>query len=323
MSLGNPSLAPYFSHNINGDFRFNNRQKFSSINLRFNGGMTQSPIVNAVITTNGVQHTVPFNGPNSYNGNVNLMMNLPIFSQQFTVNSNTSASSNISNSFTGNKIDITKYYRDGNVSDFNYPLFLEDYKDIAKSSDFDRNTTTTLNLSERVNFTYRAEDFDVRFGGSTNYQKSWYTIGANTTNTWRNTVNASFTWNWELTGMSIDTDFRYNWYRGYTTPMDDEFLWNMELEKMVFNQRATLSLRAYDILGQTRNFSVTDNETYHSESLSNSLGRYIIVAFSWRFGTFGGGRGGHGGRGGRGGDPRGGMGGGFPGGGFPGGGMMF
>ena len=80
VSLGNPSLAPYFSHNVNGDFRFN-------------GGMTQSPIVNAVITTNGVQHTVPFNGPNSYNGNVNLMMNLPIFSQQFTVNSNTRQSS--------------------------------------------------------------------------------------------------------------------------------------------------------------------------------------------------------------------------------------
>ena len=119
--------------------------------------------------------------------------------------------------------------------------------------------------------------------------------------------------------MSVDTDFRYNWYLGYTTPMDDEFLWNMELEKMVFNNRATIALRAYDILGQTKNFSVSDSETYHTESLSNSLGRYIIVAFSWRFGTFGGGRGG---RGGRGGGPRGGGMGGF-GGGFPGGGMMF
>ena len=281
--------------------------------------MTQSPIINAIVTTNGVQHTIPFNGPNSYNGNVNLMMNLPIFSTNFTVNANTSASGSRSSSFTGNKIDITKYYKDGNVSDFNYPLFLSDYKDITHSSGFERNNTTTLNLSERVNFTWRGEAFDIRFGGSTNYQKSWYSIGANTTNTWRNTLNASATWNWELAAMSFDTDFRYNWYNGYTTPMDPEFLWNMEIEKMVFNRRASISLRAYDILGQTKNFSVTDNENYHSESLSNSLGRYIIVAFSWRFGTFGGGRGGHGGgRGGRGG--RGGMGG-F-GGGFPGG-MMF
>ena len=83
------------------------------------------------------------------------------------------------------------------------------------------------------------------------------------------------------------------------------------------------------MLGQRKNLSTTQNENLYSESRSLSIGRYVILSFTWRFGTFGGrngrmggfggGRGGFGG--GRGG--RGGMGGGF-GGGMPmGGGMMF
>ena len=316
VSLGNPSLAPYFSHNLNGDFRFNNRQKFSSVNIRFGAGLTQDPIVNAIITTNGVQHTLPFNGPDSWNGNINVMTNNPIFTSALTLSTNTSASTSRSNSYTGLNIDITKYYKDGNASNFNYPKFLADYDDIANSKDFALNSTQTFNATERLTLTYRAEDFDIRVGGSTRYQRTWYSIGdKSTTNTFRNNVNAEFTWNWDLTGLTFDTDFRYNWYNGFDN-QTPEFLWNMEIEKLVFNQKATIAVRAYDILGQTKNFSVTDSNDYHTETLSNSLGRYIIVSFSWRFGSFGnrggmmGGMGG--GRGGRGGRGRGGMGGGMP-----------
>ncbi|MBP5635791.1 MAG: hypothetical protein J6W83_05340, partial [Bacteroidales bacterium] len=66
----------------------------------------------------------------------------------------------------------------------------------------------------------------------------------------------------------------------------------------------TFALRAYDLLNQTKTFSVSDNENYHTESRSIALGRYIIASLTFRFGTFGGRRGGFGG--GRGGGTRGG-----------------
>ena len=67
----------------------------------------------------------------------------------------------------------------------------------------------------------------------------------------------------------------------------------------------TLAVKGYDILGQSKNLTVTDNANYHSEVLNNTLGRYIIVSLTWRFGTMNkdamGGMGGFGGPGGRGG----------------------
>ena len=102
----------------------------------------------------------------------------------------------------------------------------------------------------------------------------------------------------------------YMWYNGYTNNPDPTFLWNMEIEKLLFKNQASISLRGYDLLGQTKNFSLSTSGTTYTESFTNSLGRYIILAFTWRFNSFGGQRG----RGGMGGP---GMGGGMMGGGMP------
>ena len=84
---------------------------------------------------------------------------------------------------------------------------------------------------------------------------------------------------------------------------------------MLFNNTCTIAIRAYDILNQAKNLMVTDNSNYHMESRNNTLGRYVVISFTYRFGTFGGNRGGRrgpggmggmggpGGRGGRGGGP--------------------
>ena len=72
-------------------------------------------------------------------------------------------------------------------------------------------------------------------------------------------------------------------------------MWNAELQKLLLKKSMTLSLKCYDILGQQRSLSVTDSGNYHLESESNTLGRYIILSLTYRFGNFGGMRGGRGG----------------------------
>ena len=103
--------------------------------------------------------------------------------------------------------------------------------------------------------------------------------------------------------MKADVD--YNWYRGYTTEQPSEYIWNAEIQKLLFKKKFTLALKAYDILGQSKNLMVTDSANYHSEVINNTLGRYIILSLTWRFGTMNknnmGGFGGPGGPGGRGG----------------------
>ena len=117
--------------------------------------------------------------------------------------------------------------------------------------------------------------------------------------------------NWTIPGgVNIISDFRYNWYRGYTTPQEPTAILNAEIAKLLFKNKVTLSLKGYDLLAQARNLNVSDNSNYHQETRNNTLGRYIILSITYRFGTFNkngmmGGPGGHG-RGPMGGGPMGG-----------------
>jgi hypothetical protein len=92
--------------------------------------------------------------------------------------------------------------------------------------------------------------------------------------------------------MNLISDMNYNWYRGYTTAQEPEFILNAEITQLVFNKKGTIALRAYDIFKQAKNLMVTDASNYHQEVRNNTLGRYVIVSFTYRFGTFSRGRGG-------------------------------
>lgn len=303
ISLGNPSLAPYFSHNVNGEFRYTNRQKFSSMNLRLNAGMVQNPIVNANwVTPSNVRFSMPFNGRNSSNANMNFTANFPVFVQNLTISTTTSASTSKSFAYKGGTdIDVERYYKDGKVSEFDYDKFLADYPDIAHSKDFETNKTQSFNASERLNISFRTEDIEIRVGGSTNVSKSWMTTNAvETPYTWRNQVNGSFMWTWDLTGLTMRTDVNHSWYINYSTDVKPQTIMNAEINKLIFQRRATIALRVADLLGQSQGFSYNvDADGGIHETVSNVLGRYIIATFSYRFGSFGGrgGRGGHGGGG--------------------------
>ena len=310
ISFGNPNLLPYFSHWIRGDFRYNNKQTFFSANINFDGGFVKNPIVNATwSSTGGTQYSMPFNGPTSGNAGVNGFINAPIAKSNFTLMSFTRLNWSHSANYVGSNVDMTgmpdpmtEYY------DF-MEMFLAKYKDIENSSDFGRNTINNFNAVERLRLTYRSDNLELSTSGRTRMSRSWYTIktGADQTTTWNNQLNAAVTWTWDLAGLTFKSDFNYNWYRGYTTEQPSEYIWNAELQKLLFKKKVTLAVKGYDILGQSKNLMVTDASNYHSEVLNNTLGRYIIVSLTWRFGTMNKdamrGPGGPGGRGGFGGPP--------------------
>ena len=169
---------------------------------------------------------------------------------------------------------------------------------------------------ERIRFTYRSDLVELTLGGRTRMSKGWYSVSkGNTNTTWSNQVDASM--NWTIPGgVNIISDFNYNWYRGYTTAQQSTAILNAEITKLLFKDKVTLALKGYDLLAQARNLAVSDTANYHQETRNNTLGRYVILSITYRFGNFGdmrghggpGGRGGHGGPGGYGG--RGGYGGG-------------
>ena len=154
-----------------------------------------------------------------------------------------------------------------------------------------------MSLSQRLRLTYRNDFVELTLGGRTRINKSWYTMeNSQLTATWNNQIDGSM--NWTIPGgFNVIADVDYNWYRGYTTPQDDEVILNAEITKLLFNNKFTLALKAYDILGQSKNLSVSDSANYHMETRNNTLGRYVILSLTYRFGNFNGGRSGQGGHG--------------------------
>lgn len=289
ISLGNPFLEPYFTHNLNANFGYTNKQTFTSVNARFGGSLTDNVITTAQwYDAAGTQYSIPVNAPATGNVNGRLMINSPLWGSDFSIYSNTNASYRESTSYIGKgNLNTGKYY-DAASADFNYDAFHADFPDMEDAADyFVSNKTQSVSFTQRIRFTYRNDFIEVNLGGRTRMSKSWYTMtAADIKATWNN--RADFSMNWTIPGgINFITSTNYNWYNGYTSEQEDEIIINAELTKLLFNDKCTLALKAYDIMGQSKNLSVSDTSNYHIETRNNTLGRYIIMSLTYRFGDFG------------------------------------
>ena len=307
MTLGNPYLTPYFSHNIRNEWEYSNKQTFFTARVNFQGGMVQNPITNAVWIENGRTISFPVNGANTYNANVNFVVNAPIAKSNFSVSNTARVGYSKTGSYMGKTgLDMSGYF---NANDeFDYEKFHADYFVDHKDwwdRDFLANETRSLSVMENFRATYRNDWVEVILGARTRVNKPWYTVQSAVDATWNNAATASFKWTVGDTGLELSTDGSYRWYVGYTTEQPSRFIWNATVSKTVFKRQATIAIRAYDILDQSQNLSVSQSGTNYIETRNNTLGRYVVAAFTWRFGTFGGrnGRGGFRGPGGPGGGP--------------------
>ena len=287
IALGNPNLNPYFNHNIRGNFRYTNKKTFTSVNARFGGSLVENAITSAQwYDPAGVQYSIPVNGPASGNVDARIMVNSPFGKTGLSIFSMTFARYNQSTSYIGTgALESSKYYDAENAS-FDYSLFNQDFPDLGASDKFITNRTQTMNFTQRLRLTYRNDFVEVTLGGRTRMSKSWYTMeNSQLKATWNNQADMSM--NWTIPGgINLIADLDYNWYNGYTTPQEDEYVLNAEITKQLFKKKFTLALKAYDILGQSKNLSVTDSANYHQEVRNNTLGRYIILSLTYRFGNF-------------------------------------
>ena len=296
ISLGNPNLDPYFSHSIRGMYGYTNKETFTSVHTRFGASLVDNAITNAQwYDPAGVQYSIPVNGPGTGSADLRVMVNSPLGTDSgFSIFSMTFGRYNQSTSYIGKgSLDSDKYY-DAASASFDYGRFNTDFPDLGKSDLFVNNKIQTMSFTQRLRLTYRNDFVELTLGGRTRMSKSWYTMeNSNLDATWNNQVDGSM--NWTIPGgINLIADVDYNWYNGYTTPQEDEIILNAEITKLLFKDKFTLALKAYDILGQSKNLSVTDASNYHQETRNNTLGRYIILSLTYRFGNFGGVSGGRG-----------------------------
>ena len=311
VSFGNPYLEPYFNHNIRGMFRYTNKDTFTSIHTRVGGAMVQNGITNALwYDDDKVQYSLPLNGPVSGNADMRFSVSSPIARSQFSIFSMTNFRYSRSMSYVGRSQmgdAFTQMYYNETEGTMDYETFHRDFFEHSDPASrclelldyFQQSNTNSLSFTQRLRFTFRNDLVEIDLGGRTRMSKSWYSVTEyNQSATWNNKIDLSM--NWTIPGgINIIADADYNWYNGYSTQQEDEFVLNAEISKLLFKNKFTLALKAYDILGQSKNLNVSDESNYHQETVNNTLGRYIILSLTYRFGNFNGngqqrGPGGHG-----------------------------
>jgi len=313
VTLGNMALDPYFTHNVDMRIRLANPEKFSSVVVNGTFDYNTRNIVNAVWYNDaGVQYTVPVNNnEGSYSTSAYVTYQTSIKQSKFSISTTLNGSFRKGVSFVG---DASRVIDPDNESS---------YLDL---DNFIANYYESASMRGNIRFTYRNDWMEFYTGGNARCSLNWYYDNTkNTPAAWTNSVNARLVVNVPNV-CDIKSDCNYIFYLGYMgANREPSFVWNAEISRQMFKKRGTLAFKAYDLLDQSKNVRRTITDNYMRDSWSNTLGRYVVVSFTYRFGKFvdrnqmGGRRGGNGmgGRGGYGGSGFGGgsgMGGGFGGG---------
>lgn len=289
--VGNPGLKPSFTHSMRLFYNTYNAELQRGIMTHASFSATQNSISNS--TEYNEQTGGRTTTPKNINGNWSAFgmfgFNTALKNKKYTINS-----------FS-------------NINYQNNVAYL--YNQETKVDD--KNTTTGLTLSERLNGAYRNDWFEFGLNGSISYtaernklrpdnnqEPYTFSYGANT--------QLMAPWN-----MTFTTNIANQSRRGYTdSSMNrNELIRNAQLSQTFLKGAATISFEMYDILKQQSNISRSLTADGRSVSEYNGVNSYCMVHFIYRLNIFGnkaarekmgrggfggpGGPGGHGGPGGR------------------------
>lgn len=263
ITMGNPGLNPSFTHSMRLFYNTYNSERQQGIMTHASFSLTQNSISNSIQYNEQTGGTI--SKPENINGNWNAFamfgFNTALKNKKFTINT------------------FSRVNYDNSV-DF---LYNQDLKLNEK------NTSTTLNLNENLNGSYRNDWFEFTLNGSLGYvfersklrpennqQPYTYSYGAST--------NITLPWK-----MTVSTNMANNSRRGYSDPSmnRDELIWNAQLAQSFLKGAATVSFEMYDILKQQTNISRTLTASVRSVSEYNGINSYCMLHFIYRLNLFG------------------------------------
>lgn len=263
LQYGNPDLKPSFTNR----FRLFYNHFFPKSQLSMNANMFFNNTINSVAnkmtynTETGGRTYTKTNVNGNWNGSGYFSVNTPLKNKKFTVSSTTGMS--LSNAVS--------------------------YTTVDTKTDAVLSHTRATTLNQRLSSSFRSDVFDLTLNGgliynltrnnkqtSSNRETYDYNAGAST--------DINLPWN-----VSISSDINMHYMRGYSSGLNrNEYIWNAQISKSMFNNKATLRFKIYDILRQQSNLTRSISETMMSDTEYNTLNSYFMVHFVYRINTLGG-----------------------------------
>ena len=255
--VGNPDLKPTFTQRVNLRFNDFNQEAQRSIMAMIGAQYSLNSIISKVIydATTGGQTTTYENVDGVWNAFGMTMFSFPFKrkSWYYSMMSRVSYSSTVG-------FDNNNYNRSG---------------------------TFSLHVAPGISF--RPDNLELELRPTYNYQTTHNTTQVSA-NRDIHTYGAMFNGTYYAPfGFVINTDLNYNSSSGYTDGYNTtQWLWNASLSYQFLREKsATLSVKVFDILGQKQSISRNVTANYIRDMEYNTLTRYFMFSFTYKFTTFG------------------------------------
>ena len=299
IKVGNAGLKPSFTQNLR--FFYNNYVQAHQRSIATWAGLstTSNAISNKVTldTSSGARVTRPENIDGNWNAYAGLVFNTAL--------------------------DSAAYFNINSFTNTGYNHYVG-YASVNSMSESQKSVTKSVNINQRLAFSYRNDWLEVELSGGVGYNHSRNDQQtSNNLDTWQfsygGLVGITAPW-----GTALTTNINMQSRRGYNDASmnTNELIWNAQLSQgFLKGKPLTISLQLYDILHRQSTFSRAISAMGRTDTEYNSITSYGMLHVIYRLNLFGGGKnpfgfgGGPGGGGGRPGARPGGRPGGFGGGG--------
>ena len=265
ITQGNPGLKPQFTNSLNVYYNNYISRYKRSIVIYANYRHTRNSISNLV------QYNAATGGsisrPENINGNWNA-------DGGFTFNT---------------ALDSTAHWNIGTNTRARYNNYVSYVA--QHQANAEKNTTRSINLTERLNGSFRNDWLEVSIDGSCNYQHTRNELQPNANlDTWQ------FSYGGQVllrlpSGFEVSTNLHENSRRGYNDPSSNtnELIWNGQISKTFLKSKTLIvALNFYDLLGQQSNFERWVSATGRSDTQYNSINSYAMLHVRYRLNMFGG-----------------------------------
>lgn len=256
--VGNPDLKPTFTNNVNIRFNDFNEESQRSIMAMATARVESNSIISTTKydSNTGGQRTTYENVNGVWNARLMAMISMPFR------NKNWQFSNNIYTQYQNSIGYINEQY----------------------------NRSGTFVLSENVSLAYRTDVLEIEARPYYNLQTTHNTVQQKsnpTVHTFGATMNGTY---YTPIGIVLNTDITFNGTKGYSDGYDkNQWRWNAAVSyQFLKGKSATVSLTVYDILQQKQNISRSVTASYIQDVEYNTLTRYFMLSFSYKFNTFGG-----------------------------------
>ncbi len=254
---GNPNLDPTFTHNVNVRFQDFDMESQRSIMLMAFMRYSQNSIISKTTfdPETGGRTTEYTNVNGVWNARLMNMISMPLRNKSFSFSNHLFGFYSSTVGFNNNERNRSGSFMVGESFAFAWrPDFLE----------FELRPFYNLQLVR--NSVQKSANRDVHtYGGAFNA-----------------TYNAPF-------GLSLNSELSFSGTEGYSQSFNsDQWMWNASIGySFLKGNAATVSLKVYDLLQQKENIRRNVTANYIDDTEYNSLTRYFMINFTYKFNTFG------------------------------------